>query len=89
MDSGIKRRKNIAHTHKKNVRQVVDCPTCEADCGNSYQASCHLLRHFFINPHTPAFIFNINPKMNSPKTLTIDKCLLKKTISSRIPIGYL
>lgn len=39
-----------------------------------------LAEAFFINLHTPAFIFRINPKMNSPKTLTIDKCFLNKIV---------
>lgn len=41
---------------------------------------------FFINPRTSAFIFSVYPKMNSPKTLTIDKCLLNKTVSSTIRV---
>lgn len=39
-------RKNTWPENIMNARQVVDCPTCETDCGNSYQAACHLQRYF-------------------------------------------
>lgn len=47
-----------------------------------------LAETFFISPHMPAFVFGVNPKLNPPQTLTIEKCLLNKTASSRSSAGH-
>lgn len=47
MEESQEQEENNTHAKKSNeCKEGSGLPTCEAGCGNSYQATYHLMKHF-------------------------------------------